>query len=44
LKKNEYEGWKIYEDLAQKNPYNGNLPTNSLGIPTLSLSKKVATR
>jgi len=26
LKADEHEGWKIYEDLAQKKYSNGNLP------------------
>ena len=43
LKKDENEGWEIYEDLAEK-PYNGNQPTKSLGLQTLSLQKEVSTR
>ena len=39
LKKDEYEGWEVYEDLA-KNCYNGSLPTKSLEIRTLSLLKE----
>jgi len=39
LKKDKNQGGKIYEDLTEK-IYNGNLPTKSLGLQTLSLQKK----
>ena len=43
LKADEYEGWEIYEDLAEKTS-NGNLPPKSVGLQTLSLQKEVSIR
>jgi len=39
LKKDEYEGWEVYEDLAKKS-YNGSLPTKILEFQLYLFQKR----